>query len=92
MIAVAHTVGLPSIADRIARPQRTWEGIAMPTPIQDEPESTVGRKPMTPEHPERPEHGRGREGAAARRDEAREKGAGANRERNEPPASGGLVE
>lgn len=54
------------------------------TRIQDEPESTIGRKPSRPTHPERPEHGRARSGSASReaqRDEREDTG----RDVGEPP-------
>jgi hypothetical protein len=44
--------------DREATTGSTREERAKSTRIQDEPESTIGRKPAEIEHPERPEHGR----------------------------------
>jgi hypothetical protein len=60
----------------------------MSTRIQDEPESTIGRKPPLPEHPERPQHGRARSGAASRHEEGDEGEAGSrsrDREGGERP-------
>jgi hypothetical protein len=59
-------------------------------PIQDEPESTIGRKPDRLPHPETPAEGRTRLGAAIRGEEGdeaeSEPGRGAERdvERDEP--------
>jgi hypothetical protein len=68
----------------------------MPTPIQDEPESTIGRKPEElAEHPESREHGRARSGAAVRREEGDESefaGEIRERERDEPPTVQGPEE
>ncbi len=73
----------------------------MPTPIQDEPESTIGRKPEglhgseRPE-PEQPQPGRpARSGAALRREEGDETEAAGEigeREQDEPPPVVGLDE
>jgi hypothetical protein len=68
----------------------------MPIPIQEEPESTVGRRPPGP--PPRPEGETGgptRSGAAIRREEGDESEAGAeirDRERDEPPVIQGIEE
>ena len=64
-------------------------------PIQDEPESTVGRKPARFEHPERREKGGTRSGAEIRREEGDDSEAGSKirqRERGEPPTVRGLEE
>jgi hypothetical protein len=71
----------------------------MPTPIQDEPESTVGKKPARPpDRPEPPERERARSGAARRGERGEgERGEGERgegelggelreRARGEPPA------
>ncbi len=61
----------------------------MPTPIEDEPESTIGRRPpKAPDRPAPPEHERARSGAAIRREEGDESefaGEIRERERDEPP-------
>ncbi len=68
----------------------------MTLPIQDEPESTIGRKPVTP--PERPkpsERERTRSGAAIRHEEGDESefaGEIRDRERGEPPTVQGPEE
>jgi hypothetical protein len=67
----------------------------MPTPIQDEPESTIGRKPETLRHPEPQEQGRTRSGTAMRREEGDESEAGSEireQERDEPPTVRGPEE
>ena len=68
----------------------------MPIPIQDEPESTIGRKPVKPpEAPGSPEHEHGRAGAAIRREEGDESefaGEIRERERGEPPTVQGIEE
>ena len=59
----------------------------MTLPIQEEPESTVGRKPDRVEHPEPREQGGTRSGAASRREERGESEAGGEiteHERREP--------
>jgi hypothetical protein len=64
----------------------------MPTPIQDEPESTVGKKPGRVKRSE-PEQGRTVPRAGPRRDAADETepgGATGDRERREPPTGRGL--
>jgi hypothetical protein len=62
----------------------------MTIPIQEEPESTVGRRPDRVDHPEPHERGGTRSGAGARREkEEPEREAGGEsreRERGEPPA------
>jgi hypothetical protein len=63
-------------------------------PIQDEPESTVGRKPARVERQPAQEE-RPRSGAAIRREEGDESEAGSEireRERGEPPGVRGLEE
>ena len=74
----------------------------MPIPIQDEPESTIGRKPVkppeppaSPEHEHEHEHEPGRAGAAIRREEGDESefaGEIRERERGEPPTVQGIEE
>jgi hypothetical protein len=65
-------------------------------PIQDEPESTIGRKPgeLHEEHQPQP-RGAARSGAAIRREEGDETEAGSeirDREPDEPPSVPGLAE
>ena len=59
----------------------------MTIPIQEEPESTVGRKPDRVEHPQPREQGATRSGAAIHREQGDETEAGGakKRERDEPP-------
>jgi hypothetical protein len=64
----------------------------MPTPIQGQPESTVGRRPAGGEHP-RPPEGPARAGASIRREEGDETefaGEIRERERDEPPVERGV--
>jgi hypothetical protein len=63
-------------------------------PIQEEPESTVGRRPDRFDHPEPHEQGGTRSGAAIRREEKNESETGGERERKrrEPPTERGLEE
>jgi len=74
----------------------TLEESAMPMPIQEEPESTVGRKPEHPTSPRQPEPGRPtRSGAALRREEGDETEAAGDigeREQDEPTPERGLEE
>lgn len=67
----------------------------MTTPIQDEPESTVGRKPGPGPEPTRREGAPRRSGAGIRREEGDETEAGSeirDRERGEPPTIQGIEE
>ncbi len=60
----------------------------MTLPIQDEPESTVGRRPDRFGHPEHGEGTPARSGASIRREEGDEGEAGSairDRERGDPP-------
>ncbi len=71
----------------------------MPIPIQEEPESTVGRRPSGPQprpaSPEGEAGGTTRSGAALRREEGDESEAGSeirDRESGEPPVIQGIEE
>jgi hypothetical protein len=68
----------------------------MPTPIQEEPESTVGRKPEHPTSPRQPEpEYPTRSGSALRREEGDETEAAGEireREKDEPAPERGLEE
>ncbi len=71
------------------------EEVVMPIPIQDEPESTIGRKPPPRPRQEAAERGAARSGAALRHEEADESEAGSeirDRERGEPPTAQGFEE
>lgn len=66
----------------------------MPIPIQEEPESTIGKKPDRLKSSE-PKQGRARSGTALGREEGDETQAGSeirDRERDEPPTMRGLEE
>jgi hypothetical protein len=67
----------------------------MPIPIQDEPESTIGRKPPHKPHVEEHPGVPTRSGAALRREEADESEVGSeirDREREDPSTIRGLDE
>lgn len=76
-----------AVAVLVAAPQRTAAGDAMPERIQDQPESTIGRKPE--HHEEQPGTGGAtRSGSALRREEGDEGEAAAEireREQDELP-------
>jgi hypothetical protein len=70
-----------------------FEEPIMPIPIQDEPESTVGRKPPHRSEEERDERQPARSGRAIRSEEADESEAGSeirDRERGDPPTIQGI--
>ena len=68
----------------------------MPKPIQEEPESTIGRRPPGPTPaPERETRAPARSGAAIRREEGDESEAGSeirDRDSGDPPTVQGIEE